>query len=183
MTEPAPAPAFPAHATALVEGGDWRTERSRAMRYVNAGGLVALGVGTLFSLAGLAAGALIWRLREDAVVGGLAALSGVVAGLLASRRGRKVLNGDPLLVVGAVLRKARIAAGKKKQRLALVVRVDAAYTLDLDRGPVPRPDLCGERTVFARAGLHAVLEPSPTETLGLVCLPTGEALLRWGTQA
>lgn len=172
-------PTFPPAALALIEAADWRPERARAMRYVNAGGMVALATGVLFSLAGLLTGALMWRLRGDLVLAGLAAISGVVAGLVVSRRGRKALNADPLLVVGAVLRKAQVPAKKGRVRLALVVRVEAAWHLDLERGPVPRPELCGERTVFARDPVYQSVEAHAQQLAGLVCLPSGEALFSW----
>lgn len=167
---------FPPAAQELADAADWRSERAKAMRYINAGGLVALVTGVLFSLAGLLAGALVWRLRGDLVVAGLAAVSGVVAGLIASRRGRKALNADPLLVVGAVLRKGQVPAKKGRVRLALVVRVDAAWRLDPERGPQPRSDLCGERTIFARDPVYQTTTPEPDALAGLVCLPSGEAL-------
>lgn len=174
------APGFSAETLALLASADWRTERKRAMRYINAGGLVALFSGLLFSLAGLLAGALVWRIRGDLLLAGLAAMSGVLAGLVASRRGRKALNADPLLVMGAVLRKGQVPTKKGRYRLAVVMRIDAAWSLDLDTGPRPRLDLCGERTVFARDPVYATTEPGSSPLTGLVCLPTGDALFAWG---
>lgn len=149
--------------------------RARAMRYISAGAIAMLVAGLLFSLAGFFAGALIWRLHGDLLWAGLSAVSGVLAGLWTSRKGRKLLTADPLLITGHVVRKAVSTAGRRK-RLALVMQVKQAAVLHLEKGSVLQPELVGERTVFAREVVYRSLEPDAERCVHLVCLPTGEAL-------
>jgi predicted alpha/beta hydrolase len=160
---------------------DWSAAHSANLRYMRAAGLATMGLGTLFSMVGIIGGGVILGLTQQIAPAAAAAVSGVVAGFVASRRGRKVLQGEPLVIEGVLTRKGRQPVGKPgkkkpKERLLLVVEVRRARRLKHDDDLLDEPEMIGARTVVARAPLYERVEAG--ETLGLLCLSSGEAIAR-----
>lgn len=146
---------------------DWAAEHAAADRQNKAAAAVRFFAGLVFSAVGLAAAALIYAASHNMVIAGIAAASGMVVGLLMSRRGRKQLLGLPLVVEGAV--QARQVEGS-----LVVIDVRAAHVLHPGGERIADPERVGPRTLPARRDLFDTLKVGAE--VCLVCLPNGLAV-------
>ena len=142
-----------------------------AYRYLRVGGLSRVFFGLAFTATGFLAGLLILSLTDSLVVGGSVAAAGVVAGLLSSRRGLKVLRALPLVVEGRVEHKAT----NGKAFLA-ILQVTRAAHLTPQGEEVPTPERVGKRSLPVTGTVYEGLQEGAT--VQLLCLPQGLAVAR-----
>lgn len=151
---------------------DWAALYDVADRQHKAAAAVRFFAGLALSALGLLAAALIYAARHDVIVAGAAAAGGMVAGLVLSRRGRKVLLGLPLVIEGRVT--AKPTAGE-----VVVIDVRVANVLHPEGERVADPERVGPRTVPARLPVLAALQVG--DDVRLLCLSNGLAVRQVAT--
>lgn len=148
---------------------DWAAEHAAVDRQLKVAAFIQFFVGLVFSLVGLLAAAIVYTRSQNTVVAGVAAAGGMVAGLVVSRRARKVLLGVPLVVEGPI-------RAKQADGAVVVMDVRAGYRLHPTGERVVDPECVGPRSIAARPEVFATL--AVDQDACLVCLPNGLAVRR-----
>jgi len=143
----------------------------QAHRYLRVAGLSRVFFGLTFTACGVLGGILVLSVTDSMAGGAALAAAGVVAGLLSSRRGLKVMRTQPLRVEG------RVRLKRTEGRLhRVVMEVRRAAVLNAAGEQTPTPDREGDRSLTATPAVFATLREG--EPAALLCLPTGLAVGR-----